>query len=74
MSSRNVSKCEFLTGKDILPEKCLLQKAAALKRFEYSPLGKEMKKQTSVAEKYYQKLGNTVQMRNQHLKTTVNHI
>ena len=30
-----------------------------MKRFEYSPLGEELKKQTSVAEKQYQKLDNT---------------
>ena len=58
LSSRNVSKYEVLTGKDVLPEKDLLGKAAANKRFEYSPLGKELRKQTSVAEKKYQKLGN----------------
>ena len=34
-SSANVSKYEFLTGKDVLPEKDLLEKAA-MKRFEYS--------------------------------------
>ena len=34
LSSGNVSKYEFLTGKDILPEKDLLKKAAALKKFE----------------------------------------
>ena len=51
LSSGNVSKYEFLTGKDVLPEKDLLEKAATLKRFEYSPLGSELKKQTSVAEK-----------------------
>ena len=39
--------------------KDLLEKAAALKRFEYSPLGRELKRQTSVAEKQYQKLDNT---------------
>ena len=38
LSSRNVSKYEFLTGKDVLPEK-----AATIKTFEYSPLGKELK-------------------------------
>ena len=37
--------------------KDLLEKAAALKRF--SPLGRELKRQTSVAEKQYQKLDNT---------------
>ena len=33
----------------------MLEKAAAIKRFGYSLLGKELKKQTSVAEKQYQK-------------------
>ena len=47
LPSGNVSKYEFLTGKDILSE-------VALKRSEYSPLGKELKKQTSVGEKQYQ--------------------
>ena len=49
----NASKYEFLTGKYVLPEKDLLEKVAALKRFEYSPLGKYLKKQISVAEKQY---------------------
>ena len=31
--SENISKYEFLTGKDVLPEKDLQEKAAALKRF-----------------------------------------
>ena len=47
----------FVTGKDILAEKDLIEKAAALKRFEYYPLGKELKLQTSVAEKQYQSFG-----------------
>ena len=34
LSSRNVSKYEFLTGKDVLPEKSLLGKAAAMKKIE----------------------------------------
>ena len=34
LSSRNVSKYEFLTGKDVLPEKNLLGKAAAMKKIE----------------------------------------
>ena len=45
-----------MNGKDVLPEKDLREKAAALKRFEYSPLGKELKAQTSVVEKHEQKL------------------
>ena len=44
---------EFLTCKDVLPEKGLLEKATALKRFEYIPLCKKLRKKTSVAEKQY---------------------
>ena len=33
----------------------MLEKASALKRFEYSLLGKELEKQTSVAEKNYER-------------------
>ena len=40
LSSRNVSKYEFLTGKDVFPEKDLLENAATAKRLEYSPLSK----------------------------------
>ena len=50
LSSINVSKYEFLTKKDVLPGKDLVEIAAAIKRFEYSPLGKELK-ETSAAEK-----------------------
>ena len=46
----NVTKYELLTDKDILPKKQdLLEKAAAIKIFEYSPLGKKSKVQTSAA-------------------------
>ena len=55
-SSANITKYEFLTGKDVLPEKDLLEKAATIKRFEYSTLRSELRKQSSVAEKQYQKL------------------
>ena len=53
LSSRNVSKYEFLTGKDVLPEKDLPEKAATIKTFEHSPLGQELKAQTDLAEKQY---------------------
>ena len=59
LSSRNVSKYEFLTGKDVLPARHLLGKAATMKRFEYLPLGKEFKPQTDIAKKLYKKLGDT---------------
>ena len=45
-----------MTGKDVSPKKDLLEKAAAIKRFEYSPLGRELKKKISIAEKQYQVL------------------
>ena len=38
LSSGNVSKYKFLTRKDILSEKDLLEKATAIKWFKYSPL------------------------------------
>ena len=50
------NKIEQNMSKDVLPKIDLLQKVAALKRFEYSPFGSELKKQTSVAEKQYQGL------------------
>ena len=45
-----------MTDKDVLPERELLEKAATMKRFEYSPLGKELKAQTDIAKKQYQGL------------------
>ena len=57
LSSGKVSKYEFLNGKVVLPEKDFLEKAATIKRFDHSPLGSEMKKQTDSAKKEYQGLG-----------------
>ena len=56
LSSGNVSIYEFLTSKDILPQKGLLGKAASMKRFEYSLLGKELKAQNDISKKQYQGL------------------
>ena len=58
LSSGNVSKYEFLTGKYVLLEKDLLEKPAAINKFEYSPLDKQMKKKTRDAGKQYQKFDN----------------
>ena len=44
LSSEFVSKNQFLTAKDVLPEKNSLGKAAATKKIEYSPLGSQLKK------------------------------
>ena len=42
LSSKNISKYGFLTGKDVFTTKscCRLEKVATVKRFEYSPLRK----------------------------------
>ena len=56
LSSGNVGKYDFLTGKDVLPQKGLLEKRFAIKRFEYSPLGSELKKQTGIAQDQYKLL------------------
>ena len=46
-----------VTGEYVLPKKDLLEKAAASKGFEYSPLRKDLKKKTDIAnkKKQYQK-------------------
>ena len=43
LSSGNISKYEFLTDKDDLLKKDLLEKVATMRRFDYSPLGKILK-------------------------------
>ena len=48
-----------MTGKDVLLEQNLLEKTSTIKRFEYLPLGKEIKAQTDIAKKQYQKLDIT---------------
>ena len=58
LSSGHLSKYDFLIGKDILPKENFIEKVAGIKRFEYDLLGKELKKEASVAEKHYQKFDN----------------
>ena len=50
-----------MTGEEVVPEKGLLEKATTIKRFEYSLLGSELKKQTNIAEKQYQKFSDKEQ-------------
>ena len=45
-----------MTGKDVYQKKNLLEKAVTMKRFDYSPLGKELNAQTNIAKKQYQKM------------------
>ena len=53
-----------MIGKDVLPEKNLLDKAATMKRFEYLPLGKELKAKTDIAKKKkkHKKLDDTYEL------------
>ena len=51
-----------MTCKDVLPENDLLETAATIKRFEYSPLDKELKTQTDIANKQYQKLDDSFKL------------
>lgn len=48
--NRKCWKYDFLIAKDVLPEKNLLERAAITKIFEYSPLGREVEKQTDIAK------------------------
>ena len=52
----NIREYEFLTGKDVLTENELLEKAITLKRFEYFLLGKELKSQTDISKRKYKGL------------------
>ena len=45
-----------MTSTNVLPEKALLEKAAAMKRFEYLLLDKELKSKMDIAKKQYQTL------------------
>ena len=44
----NVGKYEFPTDVDVLMEKYLFERVATIKRFEYSPLRSELRKQTDI--------------------------
>ena len=62
--SENISKYQFLTGKDGLPEKYLLEKAATSKRFEYATLGSELTKQTDLAKDQYKFFKDQINVNN----------
>ena len=64
----NGSKYEFLTGKDVLSENDLLEKAAALKRFWYSPLRRAFEQQTNVIKKQTEVINEKEDKRNKLLK------
>ena len=56
LSLENVCKYTFSMDEDVLPETRLIEKAVTIKRFEYSPLGKELKKQSDITGKQNQGL------------------
>ena len=59
MSSGNASRYKFWTSKDVLTQKELPEKSAIIKIFKCSLSGKELKSQTDIAKKQYQKLEDT---------------
>ena len=71
LSLRSFTEYEFLTGKDILSEKDLLEKAAAIKRFEYSPLGKAFEKWTNFIKKQIEVINKKNYKRNKLQKTII---
>ena len=71
LSSGNVSKYKYLTGKDVLPEKKLLKKAATIKRFEYSLSSKAFEKQTNVIKKHTEVIKKNEEKTNKLLKSII---
>ena len=51
--SENLGKYELLTGADVLIKRDLFKKAAAVKGFEYSPLGSELKKKNEISNQHW---------------------
>ena len=68
LSSGNVSKYEFVTDKDFLPENDLLEKAATQKWFEYSPLRKELKAQTGIAKDQFKSFKDQMNINNNNME------
>ena len=60
----------LISGKDVLTEKYLLEKAATTKRFECLPLESELKKQTSNAGIQYKRLEKTYKLDKNEYKTS----
>ena len=50
----------------------MIKKAATIKRFEYSPLDSELKKQTDVARKQYQRLDKVYKFYKNQKDETIN--
>ena len=82
LSSRDLVKYESLASKNVLSETDLLEKVATIKRFEYSPLGSGLKKQTDIAKKNVKDTKRCMNLvkqeikviENQHLKSIINQI
>ena len=70
-SSGNVSKYEFLTIKNFLPGKELLEKVATTKLFEFFSLDQELKVQSSFAENHYQGMNKLFNPKIKEKKTEI---
>ena len=66
--NRQIAKTAVLSSGNVrnfvLPEKGLLEKASIIKRFEYSPLGGVLKKQTDIAKDHYMFLKDQINVNN----------
>ena len=60
-----------MTGKDVLPEADLLEKAATIKRLEYPPSGSDMKKQTDIAKDQYKSFKDQINVNNNNREDDV---
>ena len=71
MSSGNICKYEFLTGKDVLPETDLLEKSVTIKRLEYPPSGSDMKKQTDIVKDQYKFFKDQINVNNNNREDNI---
>ena len=67
LSWKNVTKYEFLTGKDVLAEKNLLEKTCCYNKMIWIfSLGKELKAQTDIAKDQYKLFKDQINVNNKN--------
>ena len=71
VSSRNSGKYKFLTSEDVSSMKGIIEKAVKIKRFQYSALGSDLKKQNGIAKDQYKFFKNQVNVINNNREDNV---
>ena len=61
-----------MTVEEVLPEQTSKEKVATVKRFEYSLLGYQLKKQIDIAKTQYQGLDNAFKFNKKECDKTIN--